>query len=239
MSEWLIPFEGRNLSGAYQQNFLWKSDYVYIMDNHRAALWCWLQHLSEDEKIQLFHIDRHYDTLNSNLNHWVEICPNVELQTIQEYLGTSCDGDFGCYPLFRWDNYLSIFLSKYSEKVNGTYFATHNEGDEPLFEKIQIIDPWDLPGNFSYWIEQSKQKFIINIDLDYFVYPDAQQKEKRFFSSEYLSELFTNLRIQMDKGNILVVTLCLSPECCGEWDMAEQLCKEACKILNIDFHLPH
>ena len=43
--EWLVPFKGRNTSGIYEQNFLWRDGAVYVMDNHRAALWCWIQHL--------------------------------------------------------------------------------------------------------------------------------------------------------------------------------------------------
>lgn len=43
--EWLVPFKGRCYSGHYEQNFLWRHGNVYVMDNHRTALWCWLQHV--------------------------------------------------------------------------------------------------------------------------------------------------------------------------------------------------
>ena len=48
MSEWLVPFKGRNRSLSFDQNFLWRKDNIFIMDNHRAALWCWLQHMSPE-----------------------------------------------------------------------------------------------------------------------------------------------------------------------------------------------
>jgi hypothetical protein len=43
--EWPVDFRGRNRSGPYNQNFLWRRDSVYVMDNHRAAFWCWLQRI--------------------------------------------------------------------------------------------------------------------------------------------------------------------------------------------------
>lgn len=62
MSEWLVPFARRNASGAYNQNFLWRDGNTYVMDNHRAALWCWLQHITPGERLSLLHIDCHTDT---------------------------------------------------------------------------------------------------------------------------------------------------------------------------------
>ena len=110
MGEWIIPFEGRNYSGTYKQNFLFKKDNLYIMDNHRAALWCWMQHLNDKQEINLFHIDCHCDTLYSRMDEWLKIYPNVKKQTIEEYLQFSYDIDGVYCHLFRWDNYLSIFL---------------------------------------------------------------------------------------------------------------------------------
>ena len=112
-SNWLIPFKGRNHSGAYTQNFLWQQDSIYIMDNHRAALWCWLQHIKKDEKYSLFHIDRHYDTLNSRMKEWLGVLPDLTKLSINEYLELKylCEGTEA--NIIRYDNYLSIFLKKY------------------------------------------------------------------------------------------------------------------------------
>ena len=57
--EWLVPFKGRNASGVYNRNFPWRSGTVYVMDNHRAAMWCWLQHVDPGQAHSLFHMDRH------------------------------------------------------------------------------------------------------------------------------------------------------------------------------------
>lgn len=73
--EWLVPFRGRNYSGAFTQNFLWKRQNVYVMDNHRAALWCWLQHIDPKQRYSLFHVDQHYDTLASRMTTWLDNLP--------------------------------------------------------------------------------------------------------------------------------------------------------------------
>lgn len=84
--EWLVPFRGRNHSGAFTQNFLWKRQNVYVMDNHRAALWCWLQHIDPKQPYSLFHMDQHYDTLASRMTTWLDNLPPDWALGIDEYL---------------------------------------------------------------------------------------------------------------------------------------------------------
>jgi hypothetical protein len=109
--EWLVPFKGRNASEVYYQNFLWRYGSVYVMDNHRAAMWCWLQHVDPGQPHSLFHMDQHYDCLPSP--EWLESCPeDLRGLSIDEYLKFDYapnDSNYGeRASLFRWDNYLSI-----------------------------------------------------------------------------------------------------------------------------------
>lgn len=48
-------------SGHDNLVFLWNSDKVYVMDNHLAAAWCWMQKCNEDVRYKFLHIDRHND----------------------------------------------------------------------------------------------------------------------------------------------------------------------------------
>lgn len=48
--KWHVPFKGRHDSLATRQNFLWQYGNVYVMDNRRAALWCWLREIGVDDK---------------------------------------------------------------------------------------------------------------------------------------------------------------------------------------------
>lgn len=167
---WLIPFDGRKTSGTYNVNFLWKEDQknIYIMDNHRTALWCWFQHLKENEHVNYFHLDRHYDTLQSNIDAWIKLCPDLFNITLDDYLQFEdrSDPNFP-YRLFRWDNYGSIFLEKYSNLINSSIFCTYKDGDEPN-QHVREVDSWELIDNFDYWIENQNEPWICNIDLDYF-----------------------------------------------------------------------
>ena len=81
------------------------------MDNHRAAMWCWLRHVDPGQPHSLFHMDRHYDCLR--MDEWLENCPeDIRRLSINEYLSFDyAYNDFGRerrMQLFRWDNYLSI-----------------------------------------------------------------------------------------------------------------------------------
>lgn len=43
-------------SFCYNDVFLWQGDNVFVMDNHKSALWCWMQMCSPDEKYNFMHI---------------------------------------------------------------------------------------------------------------------------------------------------------------------------------------
>lgn len=239
---WLVPFKGRNRSGCCTQNFLWKKDNVYIMDNHRAALWCWFQHISKDEKISFIHIDKHYDTSKKALDDWITKCPDLWSIKLDYYLSFTYEKNLGTninVPLFVWDNYASIFLEKYGYLINQCIFATHKDGDdEPNFESTLQLDVWEVTDQLKNWIEGSKNKWIVNLDLDYFFYESDTDKYSLFLSDEYIEQLFRTIKKQLESGKILCFTMCLSPECCGSWEAAEKLCYKATNILGIDFKLP-
>ena len=238
--DFLVPFKGRNYSGCYDQNFLWKSNNVYVMDNHRAALWCWLQHISPERSHSIFHMDRHYDTLESQMTTWMKHLPNDWGMTIDEYLTHSYefhDGDD--IPLFRFDNYLSIYLKKFGKALNSCYFATHDDGDKPKLKRKMLADLWDIPGNFEYWLSRDKTApWIVNIDLDYFFCDDAGDSQACFASRNYIEDIFRVVRRKIGDGSIAVTTIALSPEFAGGWEQSEQVMDIAMTALGIDFRLP-
>ncbi len=122
---WIIPFKGRGLSGPVNQNFLYQEKNVYVMDNHRAALWCWLRHIKENSNLDgLFHIDRHFDALQGDIDSWIRQSSCIKDLDIHAYLLKE-DKDCGekSVLLYRWDNYLSIFLALYGSKVSNCYFC--------------------------------------------------------------------------------------------------------------------
>jgi hypothetical protein len=238
--EWLIPFQGRKWSGSLNLNLLWRSGSTYIMDNHRAALWCWFQHLSQMRKYNLIHIDRHTDTVYSQMEILKEALPeNFTSTPLNTYLSYEYEGACMRAPVIRWDNYLSLFFECYPDILDECIFATHDEGDKPRWKKdIANVPPWDLPGNFDYWLE--KGSWIVNVDLDYFYYGNSEfySDGTLMFSKNYIEMLFSKVRQKQKDGTIVVLTISLSPECCAGWDETEVLCNRICKVLDLSFQLP-
>ena len=209
------------------------------MDNHRAALWCWFRHLSENEKIDFIHIDRHTDALQSQITEWASACPDLSSIQIDDYLAYIHKSHMGTdIPLFRWDNYGSIFLEKHGKHINRCIYATHNEGDKPNFKFMQNADVWDLAGNLSCWIEASTNKWIVNLDLDYFFYASGFETYSQLQSDEYIAQVFSSIKRHLEDGKVSCLTMCLSPECCGSWESAEELCRKAVEHLGVEFELP-
>lgn len=233
-----MPFKGYNSSGPYNQNFLWKSESFYIMDNHRAAMWCWFQHINLDDKYNLFHIDKHTDTLYSNIGNWKKHMPDMTSINIMDYLKLYYIDKEPDRKLFTWDNYLSLFLECYSHILDKCYFATHSEGDKPRFENLhQIMNFWDIPLNMSYWINSTKNNWIFNIDIDYFTAIDDKDYIE-IFSDEYLRKMFEPIADAYKLGKISVITMSLSPECSGGWIESLSICMRICSIFDIKFNLP-
>lgn len=206
----VIPYLGQNYSGATIQNLLWQDGSVYLMDNHRAALWCWQQHvdLSSDPH-SLLHIDRHYDTLQCELVKHVSAMPNLRGLSIHDYLRAEVTlGEK--VPLFRWDNYLSLYLEAINPKLQWFRCLTQKDGDLPPWAGLMESDADELPENFEYWLKDGR--WIINIDLDYFFCPGSGDDEfVLMYSEAYLDQVFNGLRLANDRGNIAVITICLTP----------------------------
>lgn len=240
MSNWIYPFKGRNASGSMTQNFVWKNNNIFIMDNHRAALWCWLQNIDREIKYNIFHIDAHYDTLDISNETWVKNLPDLQSISLDDYLNLEVtDAGLGSFPMIRWDNYLSLYFQKYSQNISDIFMATHNQGCKPAGIQIEHINSYNLPQFLDDFIndKNSVGEWVINIDLDYFVFKKNNQFNE-MFSEEYFTSIFEVIRKANSEGKISTIILCLSPECSGGWGQAEKLCKKATDILGVEFELP-
>ncbi len=72
----IINFKGQNSSWVKDLNLLGKENNIYVMDNHVAALWCWLQEIEIKTKYNILHIDAHYDTMSSQVDTLLKYLPN-------------------------------------------------------------------------------------------------------------------------------------------------------------------
>ncbi len=230
MGEWLVPFEGRNDSYACHLNFLWRIGSLYVMDNHRAAAWCWLQHSGPEGNATVLHIDAHYDTAGAGERSSENQPPTASLG-LREYLDASFHDAGHSICVYRWDNYISLLRHHHPRFGLEWAFATHRIGTRPDFAYTDVC-----PGELADTLEAllaSKSKFILNLDLDYF----RSRKGDRL-APEMRSKILEQIAEFMRQDQLVAFTVCLSPECCGSWASSEELLRELMETLGVDFALP-
>lgn len=218
MSKFLIPFLSRGDSASSQDNVLWNEGPVYVMDNHRLALWCWFQKIDKTKRYNLIHIDAHPDMSESALKYFKHDLWNMSLEEYREAWQKDIN-----MPLFRWDNYIEVFLRKYPKLVGKTVSATHHLGSsKELSEEIRAYDLVKyLNAVFSGERYVNELPWIVNLDLDYFF--SAAPEKIQLFGDEFIQEVNKAIRLGLENGMIEVLTISLSPECCGSWEKAESM----------------
>jgi len=216
--EKLIDVQPRIGSYCFDTNLLYKKENIYLMDNHRMAAWCWVNHIDENEKYIVVHIDKHYDTLGNQMNEWTKPIKkglkNLSLAEYDsiEYQKTTLDR----YKIFRWDNYIPIFHHYYSNLVSEYVFYTHNQGNisKELEKHITHCPAHNLINDFYDCFSEYEEKLIINLDIDYFFCSNPNYF--MLFSNYAIKRLIEGImKLVVDRKNIL--TIAMSPECCGGW----------------------
>lgn len=230
---WIFKKGALAKSGAYEENFLFKKGNMYIMDNHRSAAWCWIQELDPKLSYNLFHIDRHYDLLE---NLKPQIVNGLRSQLVSTDYSMYSDAKiFGeSLPMVRFDNYILLYQYLFPNSIDKQYYATHDDGTYPeniITYKPEIIDLSQQ--NISYWINQDGNKWILNIDLDYFFSDDANWQHFQFLTDAYIIKMCQDIIRCVDK--IQVITIALSPNFCGGWQQAKRILEIMDSILSHDF----
>ena len=215
----LIDKKTRNGSFCFDTDLLYKEENIYVMDNHRTAAWCWANHIEENEKYTVIHIDKHYDTLGNQIKEWTEPINNgLKNLSFDEYDKIEYQKNkYERYKVFRWDNYIPLFHHYYSNQITEYVFYTHNFGTIPdiLKKHITHCSAYNLFNCFYDCCAKLEETIIINLDIDYFFYDNPQYN--LLFSESAIEKLFEGIMtLVRNKKNIL--TIALSPECCGGWE---------------------
>ena len=223
--------------------FLWKSNNapIYIMDNHLAAAWCWMQECNAEEKYNFIHIDQHSDLgVHGIANKIAHLKSNSQI-SLDDYCKitySNCDGK--PYKSFQCDNYITACRFLFPNWFNTNLFyytepyikgSTLGSGYENL--SPQRMDIGHLLQDITLYIEEQvfpynqllieenmqKKKWIVNIDIDFFW--DANKK--RVYNDLFVSDLGTTIGNAMN--NIQVLTIALSPKWCGGWENSLEVSK--------------
>lgn len=226
---WIMKSPSGATSGADTLNFLWKDParQTYIMDNHLAALWCWLKELSPDEQYTLFHIDWHWDAAAMPPEYLpcLAACDNLD-----SFLALRSN-DPG-HAMVRWDNYIHPLFTLRPGLLEA--FFTVHQANPPSWlledERICVHSVESFFYHLKTNFQDARGRLLINLDLDYFFLSMAAS-HVRAFTDEFLVELVRLIRTTSRADSIL--TVAWSPECCGGWDQAAAVCRVLCRELDI------
>ena len=203
-------------------NFLWNHENIYVMDNHLAAAFCWLQKCRQDEAYNFLHIDQHNDFLcNAAIDEYAKILGD-SVCSLDAYYSLQYNG----LPLMRWDNYIKPTQLLHPNWFNHNIFATQKSPVDRITQciipqmVIEYVNPIDVNNELDslfyeeYHMPYSRYKWIVNLDLDFFF----DEECNKLFDDEYIISLANKFKQNNDR--IQVLTICLSPECCGK-DLAD------------------
>ena len=81
------------------------------------------------------------------MDEWLKNLPSSWELTIKEYLQHAYKGNHMPeeVPVFRWDNYLSIYFAKFSSAIKSCYFATHENRDAPNYHSVCKVGLRGIP----------------------------------------------------------------------------------------------
>ncbi|HCN52203.1 MAG TPA: hypothetical protein DIT10_24510 [Chryseobacterium sp.] len=225
-------------SGRAKANFLYNKDKVYVMDNHLCATWCWLQKADRKKTYDFVHIDRHNDLLFPSPSIKADLLKNnIDLCkiTFEEYLNLN-ENDPEEHnikvKLFRWDNYILNLEEVYPDFFGTKYFITKEAYPDSEFIDFEFRIE-EFIKNFDRWLIDSKDGWIINLDIDFFY--SEHKGIYKIYSDELIKKIATILMENMDK--IDAITIALSPECCGGWENAFETMKIFNDIMELDMQI--
>ena len=231
-------------SGYSDLNFLYNEGKFFIMDNHLGAGWSWLNKLDPLSNYNFFHIDQHKDLCcNAPLEKYDHIKENPKL-LLNEYLAL----EYKPHPaanftqVFNYENYILQVKELFPNWFCLNYFACPEYVYDKLIKIEYNVDCYQLANNISYWVHDGKNhdsasspqklnKWILNLDIDYFFFENKFQ----LFTDEYIRTLCHDIIKGID--DIAVVTIALSPECCGGWDNSLRIANLISKELGLGFSL--
>ena len=208
-------------------NFLYRKGKFYIMDNHLAAGWCWLNTLNKQKEYGFIHIDQHNDCIN---NKNLALCQDILLKdelTLFEYTSLCLDGE----KVFIWDNYILQIRQLLPEWFKGARFSTRKEPRREDIETQFNPSAIDLLSKIKSFVPGTNNDYILNLDIDYFF----DDNGVRTSTDDEIRQLAQEIKRLLP--NIAVITIALSPDCCEHDGDGWQNAIEAMTVLDKELSL--
>lgn len=227
------------ISFCYGDVFLYQCGKVYVMDNHKSALWCWMKECDANKHYNFFHIDMHYDMCDCYETEDAIYLREHQDISFEDYCKIQRQNPLkgtidGC-PMLRWDNFIHLGQATFPNWFSTNFFYTQKFGDigkswhpekqmhfteQDILHLVDDIDAYIgaqhtfLDGYSA--VNDYENKWILSIDLDFFyVYESIM-----LFSKDYIRLIARKISESMH--NIAVVTVALSPDYMPGEDMRDK-----------------
>ncbi|NEU08622.1 hypothetical protein GZH53_09895 [Flavihumibacter sp. R14] len=214
----IILNRGRKRSDAFDLNFLAKEDNVYVMDNHLAAFWCWSKGLNPIESYNLFHIDRHNDLSKTHVKEAFHLYKNKKFcnMSIKKAVSLKVNG----FQMLMWNNFIELYNVFNPGTFNYFEFVTPAKlPREYLGYGNTRLKAWirkELTLNERCELENSETlSTVIDIDIDVF-FAENGSGHREILTKKEFQAFVQKIKPFIKKAKL--VTIALSPECCGGWE---------------------
>lgn len=238
-------------SQSVDVNFLFNERKIYISDNHLCALWGWLQQCDKKENYTFIHIDYHEDLKVPNIIKQLTSIRNAN--TFAEFL-TYRESSMGMQqePFLAWDTYILIAYQLFPNWFTEKLFLTSNCPKFKDYKECrtqQLVNCKDSTSDicnkpFEYDCSCAlqdvlenicKNKYrhpvILNLDMDYFYDIDNRIFDD-IWTEEKINAISSSLNSAIQSGNVAVLTIAMSPECCNGWESSLNITKQFLSILS-------
>lgn len=215
----------------FDQFFVWNKEKIYIMDNHRAALWCWLNEIKKNPKIKLkiLHIDNHLDMSPKGLHCKCATNVNFDKLELDDYLKSqhNCE-QYGNIEIFSYENFLRFFVQTYPGNINPLdVFVTQHHWEikpnidpamtqnlEKYLGKVEVSTDCSQAAKrlhigdlISLFENDHFSNWIVDLDFDYFY-----NEETNKLNIKLAEKVILHIKEWYDKNRIIALTVAWSPE---------------------------
>jgi len=246
MGKFIISPNIPRYGSVWDNPFLWREENVYIMANHRLALWCWLQQREILRKeYSLIHIDKHTDA-----RKWAsedeQKCLKKILSEFETLLNFSTYENFHCSckfitdrntrPCITYDNFIHLaaearlFKHYYLYCSIGDWDTSLPTSSFNHYKKIEEIN------NIEEIIIKCAGACILDLDLDFF--DDEDDSFPKSVTGEgLLKEVMEKITKHRDKISMITVSINEMPGS-DLWDRRQSQLSLINQVLALDIPLP-
>ena len=226
---------GQNTSYHNKLNFLAKTGKIYIMDNHLAAFYCWSKEIDLSKDYALLHIDRHHDLGEALVKNSFQPYKKRDFKnmSLAKMLKLKTNG----FQMMQWDNFIELFHAFHPLVIKHMDFIGEQKLPRKFSHcKLRKLKPWlkrELPIRelIDYSNPTNDGGRIVDLDIDVFFKEIKPGQYQEILTKKELQKFAERFEMMLKGADI--VTIALSPECCGGWGNAIKMFDKLNAHLNI------